>query len=87
MTIRHNLIILGAAASAALSLAACQSDYGQASTAADRPLNRDCRPGDTAAGTRSGEACTPGSSTASGRSDANVEGAASAGSAPAAPNP
>ncbi len=84
-----SLIVIGVAAGG-LSLAACGTDYGPASAdagySADHPLNRACRPGDTPAGTRSGLACDTGSSTgAPSGSDANVKGAASAGSAPAAP--
>ena len=84
MNTRPILISLSALA-AAMALSACESDYGHAS--AGRELNRDCRPGDTAAGTRSGEQCTSGSSTAAGCGDANVSGAGSAGSAPAQPTP
>ena len=90
MTSRKTLIVLAAAAGA-LSLAACETDYGPASAGrgytADHPLKRACRPGDTDAGTRSGLACTSGSSTgAPSGSDANVKGAGSAGSAPAVPD-
>ena len=88
LTSRTPLIVLAAAAGA-LCLAGCETDYGPASTTsanADQPLKRACRPGDTPAGTRSGLACDPGSSTgAPSGSDANVQGAGSAGSAPAVP--
>lgn len=91
MTPRKTLIMLAAAAGM-LCLAGCETDYGPASTSAnrdaDRPVNRACRPGDTAAGTRSGLTCDSGSSTGTpAGSDANVSGASTAGSAPAAPGP
>jgi hypothetical protein len=88
MTSRTSPVVLAAAvAVGVLGLAACETGYAPASTAtADRPLNPDCRPGATPAGTRSGLACDTGSSTgAPSGSDANVEGAGSAGSAPAVP--
>jgi hypothetical protein len=89
MTSSKTLIIL-AAATGALCLAACASDYGPASAAAQRravDVNRACRPGNTPAGTRSGLTCDTGSSTgAPSGNDANVSGAGSAGSAPALPD-
>lgn len=89
MTSSKTLIVLAAAAGS-LCLAACQSDYGPASAQARRDavdVNRACRPGDTPAGTRSGLACDAGSSTGTpSGNDANVNGAASAGSAPAVPD-
>jgi hypothetical protein len=92
MTSRTPLIVLAAAAGA-LCLAACETTdtYGagastSASSADSTPLKRACRPGDTAAGTRSGLACDSGSSTGTpAGSDANVKGAASTGAAPAVP--
>ena len=89
MTSSKILIVLAAAAGS-LCLAACESDYGPASAAARRDavdVNRACRPGDTPAGTRSGLKCDPGSSTGAPQgNDANVNGAGSAGSAPAIPD-
>lgn len=89
MTSRKILIVLAAAG--ALGLAACETEYGPASSSTttagrDQSLKRACRPGDTAAGTRSGLACDSGSSTGTpSGNDANVQGAGSAGSAPAVP--
>jgi len=76
-----SLAIIFAALGAAALLSACESDDVHAASA-DRPLNRACRPGPTPEGTRSGLACDPGSSTGSpSGSDANIQGAASTGSA------
>ena len=77
------LTVLGAAS----LLAACETTDVR-SASADQPLKRACQPGPTPAGTRSGLACDTGSSTgAPSGSDANVEGAASTGSAAAQPSP
>ena len=89
MSTPKTLVVLAAAAGA-LCLAACETDgYSPASDAGHRrstELNRACRPGDTPAGTRSGLSCDSGSSTGTpSGSDANVQGAGSAGSAPAVP--
>jgi hypothetical protein len=89
MTSSKTMIVLVAAAGS-MCLAACETGYGPASTAARRDatdVNRACRPGNTPAGTRSGLTCDPGSSTGTpSGNDANVQGAGSAGSAPAVPH-
>ena len=77
-TFAFSLIALSAAA----LLSACETPDVR-SASADQPLKRACRPGPTAEGTRSGLACDTGSSTgAPSGTDANVQGAASTGSAP-----
>lgn len=90
MTSIRTLIAL-TAVGGALCLAACETDsYGPASDAAHRravDYNPACRPGNTPEGTRSGLGCDSGSSTgAPSGNDANVNGAGSAGSAPAVPD-